>query len=178
MGKSRDELGRFLPGHRVHKYKTITKEKRLAEARRKGELKAELEAHEKKPLMESAKEHLGKMIDNIDLMDLTVALAFTPLVHSIILTLPDLMDAARGAFILINTPTLGVNLKDITSWITEIALQKASSLTKPPEITEEMYVWLLSFAVAYVISKNAGTLIGLVGSGLNKIVPFLLGVAV
>jgi hypothetical protein len=41
-----------------------------AKATRKGQLQAELEAHKKKGLAESAKEHLGKMIDNIDLFDL------------------------------------------------------------------------------------------------------------
>lgn len=65
--KGRDEEGRFLPGHRVHKFKTIVKERKIAEARRKGELKAELEMHQRKPLEESTREHIGKLIDNLKL---------------------------------------------------------------------------------------------------------------
>jgi hypothetical protein len=42
----------------------------------------------------------------------------------------------------------------------------------------DLMLWLLSFGVAWCIVKYGGQLLGLVGSGLEKIVPFLLGVVV
>lgn len=41
----------------------VKKTLKLAEAQRTGELRAEAKAHKKKPLMESAKEHIGKILD-------------------------------------------------------------------------------------------------------------------
>jgi hypothetical protein len=44
----------------------VKKTRKLAEAQKRGELEAERKFHKKKPLEESFREHVGKILDNID----------------------------------------------------------------------------------------------------------------
>lgn len=41
----------------------------------------------------------------------------------------------------------------------------------------DLYVWIISFALAYIVIEHGGQLIGLLDKGLTSVVPMLLGVA-
>lgn len=72
---------------------------KLAKAQRLGELKAERQFHKTKPLTESAREHIGKLIDNIhiDPIELAAVAGAAILVHKTIIGSEALLAKAQAA---------------------------------------------------------------------------------
>lgn len=177
MSSGRDpKTGRFLKGHKIRNPTKRKKEKQLAEARRRGELDAELKFHKNKPLIESAREHIGKLIDRIqiDPLEIVAVAGMTIAIHQFIESTPSVMKYALSGtnFPFIDIGLIIVNQLGLNSPQAEAdALKKAIS-------NNEWLVWLMSVALAYILVHNAGALIGLLNGGIEKIVPFLLGVPV
>ena len=145
-----------------------------AKARRKGELQAELEFHRRKPLEQSMKEHIGKLIDNFRLDPLEIAAVggMTFVIHEFIMKTPELTRK-----ILTGT--------EFPFWDVGLIWFNAFGIINPPEVKtgaqkvlneNAFLIWIVSLALAYIIVHNAGQLIGLLEGGITKIVPFLLGV--
>lgn len=125
------------------------------------------QAHNKKGLIDSAKEHIGRMIDNTSLLDVAAVAAGTVLIHGIIHETAPYATAA---------------LKYAKLWSTEQASELVSDILKgtageqwrvkaPKDNPEE---WICAFFIAFILVKNGGQIIGLLGSGLNAIVGLML----
>ena len=147
----------------------VKKSYKEAKAAEKGRLQAAAEAHRKKSLEESAKEHIGKIIDNTkvsDIAEIMAAIGLTPMVEQVIKNAPNIASAVHNIF-----------LGELTwplAFVFPLNMFLPVQQYKKPE--ESVFTWLISFSVAYIIVRHAGQLIGLLEKGLTSIVPLLLGV--
>lgn len=140
-----------------------------AKKKRAGELQAEVEAQRRKPLDVSAKEHIGKILDNlkIDPIETLAILGMTITVYNIITGTERLMNWVT------NLPN------PMPSQFPQAASAAASQVlgtqTNKFIIPNDWNVWLISLSLAYIIVRHAGQLIGLLEKGLSTVIPFLLG---
>lgn len=152
------------------------KKKRYAEAKatRKGELQAEYEFKKqhsiiKKPL-DFLEENLKGAIAKVEPFDALAMVGMTYIVHGIIKGSPELMEKVKvlqyPEFLLLGG--FGVVAAQFLP-LPEGALKKAV------EQTPDWFVWLESFAIAFIIVRHGGQLLGLMDRGLNAVVPLLLG---
>lgn len=156
-----------------------------AKAKRKGELQAEYEfkkAHStlKKPL-EFLEEQGKTLISKIDPFEAAAVLGTTYLVHEMIRGSDDLLKK-------IGKHPVSIQLSDI--WLK--AFQAVGAFTETVPLSQrksedvayqsvleglgitDMHVWLVSFALSYIIVRHAGSLIGLLDKGLMTVVSLLL----
>jgi len=169
------------PPRKLSNYKKAVKlEEGLTVARQKATLRFK---KSKKGLELSIREHLGKLIDKIDIVDLIAILGFTFLIKQVIIeNFEDrIVELVHGKGILAWIPFAGPTVVGILEFIrpileargllpTEEQMKKALDM---PKI--EIIEWILSFALAYVIVKHGGALIGLLDKGLNSVVGMFLG---
>jgi hypothetical protein len=125
------------------------------------------QAHKKKSLIESTKEHIGRMIDNTSLLDVAAVTAGTVLIHGIIHE---------------SAPYAAAALKYAKLWTHEAYVELVSDIFKgtagekwgvkaPKDNPEE---WISAFFIAFILVKNGGQIIGLLGSSLSAIVGLML----
>lgn len=131
--------------------------------------------HEKKSLLDSAREHLGKMIDRIDPLEATAILGATYLIKqgiqwTEVLTTSNLPNITW----LLNlfNPFRGVVNVPVIPRETAEDIQKA--LDTPQS---EAIEWLLAFAAAFIIVRHAGEIIQAGSNILNVGKSLLLGFA-
>lgn len=152
-----------------------------AAAQEEGRLLGQYKAHSKKPLLESAKEHLGRMLDSINPLDVVAILGTTCLIKlgieaSESLTAMVVRVYEKHQVRLKATPRreslMWEGPKDImvglfpegTSAFLLEAFGAASS---------EALEWAISFVAAYMLVKHGGELLGL-GQNLSALVGMLL----
>lgn len=141
-----------------------------AKATRKGQLQAELEFHKKKPLEESAKEHIGKMIDRVEPFEVMAIIGTTIIVRGIISSTPALMEKVK----ILQHPEF-LLMGGIGVLAAQYLPLPEGKLKEIVEETPDWFIWLESFAIAYIVVKHGGQLIGLLDKGLSSVVPLLLG---
>lgn len=189
--KNREASGRFKKGHNIRKPPSMKRVAKLAEAEELGKLRAQLKAHQKKPLEESAREHIGHLIDNlqIDPMEIVSVIGTTALVHAIIINSEELLKRASqtkfssytiGTSILLLGP-IQAPIQLLAEWLTGTAAKSSLEVIQALGLENDWEIWLLSFALAYIIVHNAGMIIAGIGSGignLTTLIGFLLPAAV
>lgn len=153
------------------------KKRKYAEAKatRKGELQAEYDfkkAHSitKKP-MDFLEEHIEKQIDKTDWIEFSAVVGMTFLVHQIVIK--NFMEFVNEITTVTELPQ---RLFKVTPEIGNIfGISKADVMSGLP-IPKGVMEWIVSFAMAYIIIKHGGQLVGLLDKGLVAVVPMLLGV--
>jgi hypothetical protein len=161
-----------------------------AKKARAGELQAEAEAHKKKSLEESAKEHIGKLIDNlhIDPLRSLVIGAGAVLVYECLINDKEILKGVNvlGASVEIAgaigtilsatffPPALPVTLGAmagglgtiITSTVSEVGIEELKKLPNP-----QIILVCLSLVISYIMIEHGGQLIGLLaGESINGII--------
>lgn len=153
-----------------------------SKAKRRGELQAEYEfkkAHSiiKKP-MDFLEDTIKKTIDKIDVFETAAILGTTFIVHGVIITSTELLEKVEAYQH--QMPEIYKAFPELEKrWKFEHG-QKESLVTTATNIVEgvpDYMVWLVSFTLAYIIIKHAGSLVGLLDKGITSVVPMLLGVA-
>jgi hypothetical protein len=161
-------------------------------ARTKARLQAELEMHRKKPLEESTKEHIGKIIDNtkvLEIAEMVAVAGMTFVVHDVILGTEELLQKvgenyntfSKAYTTLTGNPSAGQILAGFSIPTETLLALVGVNLTKDkttaaPDMNLQVFMWLISFSLAYVIVKHAGQLLGLLDKGMGDILGLLLGV--
>jgi hypothetical protein len=115
-------------------------------------------AHEKKPLMDSFREHLGKWLDRVDPIELAAIAAATVIIHTTITGTEDLLNrvlkfsqSPQGflAKPLIDTAFF---LFGQVNYLTGSGVPNTFDESNSPDVL----VWAISFVIAYIGIKNAG----------------------
>jgi hypothetical protein len=135
---------------------------KLAFAGETGRLKAQQKMHQKKPIEESLREHIGKMIDRIDPLETAAVLVGTVIIHDVILgteTLikkfnsnPALTTAANIALTGI-LPALGIFQIFMQPFYTAAAIKEVPDLSKLP--ANELLIWAISFMASFLMVRSA-----------------------
>jgi hypothetical protein len=151
-----------------------------AKAAEKGKLQAQLEMHRKKPLEESFKEHVGKIIDRIDPFEAVAILGVTVIVHDVIKETPNLLDRVSkgpapedfwGQFV----KQMGYAAGGIITPAIQVgAGQAKETVTTLLHTENEAMLWLESYALAYILVHHAGQIFGLLGDTMKSL-PLILG---
>lgn len=139
---------------------------RLAEAHETGVLRAQLKAHQKKPFQEELREHIGKAIDRIDPIEAAAVLAATYVIHETIISTEKLfirisrsgkkiIEGAGGDFL---SKLLGSAAGILPNFLNQ---EKSAPIDTTNGLTgifgsNDFFVWLVSFVVAYIGLKMAG----------------------
>jgi len=151
------------------------------------------QAHKKKSLVESAKEHIGHWIDNIDPLELAATLSLTVIVHGVIMTSDSMLTqmanfvsnvpeavggmaqgVLEGIFSKQNWEALGITVSEGTEPTTQPQPKSHYiSILEDLGITD-FYVWVGSFALAFVMIKHGGQIVGLLDKGITGIVGLML----
>ena len=157
------------------------KAKRLeieARATSRGMELGKADAHKKKSLIDSAKEHLGHWIDNVDPLELTATLGLTVIIHGLVVASTDLLTKVEAYQH--EMPEMYKAFPELEKrWLFEHG-QKESLVTTVTGITKaipDWGIWLTSFSIAYILVKHGGQVFGMLGEGiggLGKIVGLML----
>ena len=145
----------------------------VAEAVKIGSLKAENKVHESKSMLDSAREHIGKMIDRIDPLEVAAVAGLTFVLHETILSTSDLIQK-------INT-TIAKNPAYVVGVLNPFAGLMLSLLPKmnfPDELDniktpDSFFLWVVSFLLAFIIIRHGAELVkGGVGS-VSSLLPLI-----
>jgi hypothetical protein len=154
--------------------------------KRLGELQAEREMHRKKPLEESFKEHIGKMIDRVDPIELVAVAGMTVIVHQTVIGAEDLLkkvstitnlpfSLSTGTFqALTSGSTQGFFITEIKTFgdiLTNLGIIKTTAENSTPN---EILTWMVCFAIAYVMIHNAHQLLNIMDQGLGAVIGLML----
>lgn len=174
-----------MPRGRLLKTK-VKEAKKIAEATAIGEEIGKQKAHRKKKFDDSLRQHIGKFIDRIEPMEFLSVLATTYVVHGIILTTTEFLERAtnisKGLRIISGTPDIVKylpfsdtpvgwvsNIPFLVSRIWDIYTQKGATDEVKKQVVEgskkileepdsdSIYLWAVSFAIAYYIQKHGIT---------------------
>jgi hypothetical protein len=134
-----------------------------------GEEKALAKLHANKPMLESLKEHISKMIDRIDPLEVVAVCSGTYIIHTAIVTTEDLFNkvtklsfdnpAVRG----ISDFVTG-NFSDIFNQILGAATQKPTGDAPLQIQVPDLLVWMISFFVAFLLVRWGGQFIASIAS--------------
>jgi len=144
------------------------KAKRLeveARATSRGMELGKADAHRKKSIIESMKEHVGRMIDNTSLLDVAAVATGTILIHGLILASPELKNKAQTY---IPIGILGAAGIPYTMVWQEFFPGKAEPLK------DDWPYWIAAFFIAFILVRNGAQIIGLLDKGLGQIVGMML----
>lgn len=153
------------------------KKKIMAEAyfRKSAELKATIDRAKKEPIALWLKDRVAAMSDNIEPIQGLAVIGMTFVIHGIVLRTEDVMKtitdpASRGG--------LGIGGTAGPTGMTQEQINKLFGTTftlPPPQTAQDTWeIWAISLAIAYIVVTQAGALVGLLGSGLQQIVPLFL----
>jgi len=159
------------PPRKLSNYKKAVKlEEGLTVARQKASLRFK---KSKKGLELSIREHIGKLIDKIDALEIAATIGLTFVIRGTILRDPGLLNLAASFF-----------ESEVYTTVFEhagIAIQRYLGIPTVEVIEkrgfkfEDWHLWLISFALAYFLIKHGGALIGLLDKGLHSVVGMFLG---
>lgn len=184
------KTGKQYPPKRLTNYK---KQVKLAEGLEVAKLKGSLRFKKTlKGIELSAREHIGKLIDKLEPLELVACLGLTLIVKKVI----DESEVLRGKLKQIAKPAYGIYFVPPEDYVgppqvgTPSARPSYRVFYPGPRKTEEAAEayeglfpdwadWLISFAIAYCIIKHGGQLLGLMKEGMGtmtSVVGALLGV--
>lgn len=162
-------------------YKKATKlEEGLTVARKKAELKFKKSS---KGLELSLREHVGKAIDRLDPLDTAAVFGVTLIVKNLI----DKSEELRGALIPITRGrewtinVFGSAIKGTALFPFSLLLPASEAEKGYEGMFPDWMDWIIAFAIAYVIVKHGGQLLGLMKEGtgtLTTVIGALMGVGV
>lgn len=133
--------------------------RKKAEIETEAKIKTKWKLKKKKPLEVSFREHIGKMIDRVDPLEVVAILGTTYLVHNFVSLHAELQDAIRNAC---KPP---VDLWAILG-VSELKGEIEEQLKKIEPMIE-VTNWLTCFALAYIIVKNPLLITQGLGSALK-----------
>jgi hypothetical protein len=147
---------------------------KLKEAVRKAVLEAEAlkiasestieKMHRKKPLADSFREHIGKMIDRIDPLESFAVAGLTYIMHGLILNNEALL-AAAGKWIS-NEPLSGI--QSIWGYVSK-QVNAPKEIAKPDSIE----IWITSFVIAFCIIRWGDKMIAAGLGDITKIITMI-----
>lgn len=166
--------------------------KKISEAATLGYFSGKAKAEDKKNLLVSAKEHLGKIIDRVDPLEIGAVVALTPIIRITILGTEDLINrinswaasfALQGLKTYTSTvlgffdafiPNLpGIPLKDIVSaagkGISGLPTSGTTETTVPKLKIDDWLLWALSFFLAFMVVRYGGDIIKAIGSATGSL---------
>lgn len=150
----------------------VKKTEKLAMAQRKGELRAEYYMHKHKPLAESAREHIGKLIDRIDPIEIGAVIGVTILVHGTIVETEALLKAVAS----VKTNVAGNILAglinpeaELIQWIAGTFAGSTSDVIKQFGLDQDWEIWLISYSIAYILVHHFGQILAIAGSGVSSL---------
>lgn len=167
----------------------VKKTRVLAEAEALGKAIGEMKAHKRKPLEESLREHIGKMIDRVDPLELIAVVAGTFIVHetisSIESTVSKIATLAQqgskkgevGSADLFNY--LGIMFGQVNIFnlkVGEVAWGNPEKEGIPnsdkngSSMTNDLMTWGVSFLISYLLIQKAKT------ANLSTITDLLVGI--
>ena len=123
------------------------------------------QAHKKKSIIDSMKDHVGHMIDQCSLLDVAAVAAGTLVIHGIIINSPELQSKALT---LVPIGVLGLAGVPYTMVWQQLFPGQAEPLK------DEWPYWIAAFFVAFVVVRNGGQLLGLLDKGIGQIVGLML----
>lgn len=164
------------PPKRLSNYKKAVKlELGLEQAR----IKARFKMEAKKPLIVSAREHIGKVIDNMHInpIEALAVVSGTIVIHGIIVSAPTLYAKAVQYGMTVFAPLVGGATNPFlfifqTLW-EKIVIPLTATSTEPVGSEGDIGAWLTSFFLSYTICKYGGDIIGL-GTNLSVLIGMLL----
>jgi hypothetical protein len=180
------------PPKRLKKAKQIEK---YAAAYARGITIGTQKGHEKKSLEDSAREHIGHWIDNLNPLELVAIGGMTVIVHNFILdpannVLPTAIKAITSIPQNVITNIVAIyqtELNAVTGWNISMSGGNISVSGKPSEklSTQEKVpglpqweLWLLAFTIAFIIVKYGAQILGTFQGGLGALIPMLMGAVV
>jgi hypothetical protein len=152
------------------------------------------QAHKKKSLVDSAKEHIGRMIDNTSLLDVAAVAAGTVLIHGLILASPDLKQKVIKLIPIGVLGAAGIPYSMAMEAIQDLGLFQAtegpevqrreslrgplaytpSSQGIPAPLKDDWPYWIAAFFIAFILVRNGAQLLGLLDRGIGQIVGMML----
>lgn len=156
----------------------LKKTEKIAEKQAYGETLGKLKAHThfeqtKKGFLKTIRQYINKLIGNINPLELAAVIATTVLIKQTIDRVEELKNAMKEfrtytqkGGVVIPPPLIGgIGLLRTIGVVTEQITQRMGG---------ETFEWLISFAIAYIIVKHGGQLIGLLGNSLTQIIKLFL----
>jgi len=144
----------------------VKKTFKLAEAEALGRASGEMRAHKKKPLAESLREHLGKMIDRVDPLEVVAVVGTTYVLHETILASTDVLNKI--------TAKIAINPEWVIGVLNPLAGVMLSLMPKPEfpkeleniKTPDSIFLWVVCFILAFIVVRHGAELLGkLSGSG-------------
>jgi hypothetical protein len=120
--------------------------------------------HSKKPLADSLREHIGKMIDRIDPLESFAVAGLTYIMHGLILNNEALL-AAAGKWIS-NEPLSGI--QSIWGYVSK-TVNAPKEIAKPDSIE----IWITSFVIAFCIIRWGDKMIAAGLGDITKIITMI-----
>ena len=140
---------------------------------RVGSLKAENKVHEKKSMLDSAREHIGKMIDRIDPLEVGAVAGLTFVLHETILSTSDLLQkinvtiARNPAYVVgVLNPFAGLML----ALLPKVSFPEELENIKTPD---SFFLWVVSFILAFIIIRWGAELLKGGVSGVASLLPLI-----
>lgn len=138
-----------------------------------GRLSALKQVEKSKGATQTIKESIIQWIKTIDPLEVTAIGGLTLIVHNFMINTPKILEGISNTLNLLAIPVPILPLLELTGLVPKnLGADQWKEILK----NNEVIVWLVAFSLAYVMVRHAGALIGLVNGGIDKIVPFLLGI--
>lgn len=131
-----------------------------AEAVELAKQKIHMKLEKNKPWEVSAKEHIGKMIDRIDPLEMAAILSLTYITHETVDWTSSRFDDLKKQWKAIPVP------KPILEWGLT-ALGQSSSTGLGDILTGDPMLWLVSFLTAFFIMRHGGEISGVLNKVMN-----------
>ena len=118
---------------------------------------------DKKPLGQSVKEHLGKILDKIDPLEMAAVIGATMLIKSGIDWSQETIDKNPHLGIFLVNPFSGLIVQTLDQFSTT-----KMQFDKMPQ--NEIFEWIISFVCAYLIVHNFGKIVEVAGKLVGDVV--------
>ena len=150
------------------------------------------QAHNKKSLVESFKEHVGRMIDNTSLLDVAAVATGTIFLHGLILKTPDLKQKVINIIPIGLLGAAGIPYSMAMMAIEELGVfvpsegvdaSRRESLRPPLQystseipqpLKDDWPYWIAAFFMAFMFVRNGGQIIGLLNSKMSEILGLMM----
>lgn len=124
--------------------------------------------HTKKGRNQDIRNYLMKLAEKIDPLECVAIGGFTYIIHEVIMETPRIAEHVAKLF-------MAGNPFGLLGWWWQY-LPTGAKRIKLKDMTQEMFFWLISFCLAYIVVRHAGQLIGLLDKGISSVATMLLGI--